>query len=447
MQLENLGNQMSLYFQQIDYYPITLGTVVGFIILLLLLFCSGLMSGTESAYFSLSPSDIDKVERKHHKADKFVLKNIEDSEALLATVLIGNNLVNVAIVILSSFITNSLIDFSNAPAAGFVFQVIIITFILLLFGEIMPKVLATNSPLRFARFISRPIYVLIKVLKPLNSLLISSTSRIGKKFSSHKNISMDELNDALEIAAEGIADEKKILHSIVNFGNIMVSEIMKPRVDVVAVEDDILYEDLKKIVVDSGYSRIPVYQNSFDGVKGILYVKDLIPYIDKDNSFRWQNLIRAPYYVPESKKINDLLAEFQLKRIHMAIVVDEYGGKSGIITLEDVLEEIVGEISDESDEDVQLYTKIDNLNYVFEGKVQLNDFCKIVSCNDDIFDEVRGDAETLAGLILEITGQIPSRNEIVKHRNFNFTIDSVDNKRIKRIKVQIIPNANDEIKS
>lgn len=324
---------MSLYFQQIDYYPITLGTVVGFIILLLLLFCSGLMSGTESAYFSLSPSDIDKVERKHHKADKFVLKNIEDSEALLATVLIGNNLVNVAIVILSSFITNSLIDFSNAPAAGFVFQVIIITFILLLFGEIMPKVLATNSPLRFARFISRPIYVLIKVLKPLNSLLISSTSRIGKKFSSHKNISMDELNDALEIAAEGIADEKKILHSIVNFGNIMVSEIMKPRVDVVAVEDDILYEDLKKIVVDSGYSRIPVYQNSFDGVKGILYVKDLIPYIDKDNSFRWQNLIRAPYYVPESKKINDLLAEFQLKRIHMAIVVDEYGGKSGIITL------------------------------------------------------------------------------------------------------------------
>lgn len=445
--MENLGNQLSLYFQQIDYYPITLGTVVGFMILLLLLFFSGLMSGTESAYFSLSPSDIDKVERKHHKADKFVLKNIEDSEALLATVLIGNNLINVAIVILSSFITNSLIDFSNAPAAGFVFQVVIITFILLLFGEIMPKVLATNSPLRFARFISRPIYVLIKVLKPLNSLLISSTSRIGKKFSSHKNISMDELNDALEIAAEGIADEKKILHSIVNFGNIMVSEIMKPRVDVVAVEDDILYEDLKKIVVDSGYSRIPVYQNSFDGVKGILYVKDLIPYIDKDNSFRWQNLIRAPYYVPESKKINDLLAEFQLKRIHMAIVVDEYGGKSGIITLEDVLEEIVGEISDESDEDVQLYTKIDNLNYVFEGKVQLNDFCKIVSCNDDIFDEVRGDAETLAGLILEITGQIPSRNEIVKHRNFNFTIDSVDNKRIKRIKVQIIPNANDEIKS
>ncbi|BDX38278.1 hemolysin [Tenuifilaceae bacterium CYCD] len=404
------------------------------------------MSGTESAYFSLSPSDIDKVERKHHKADKYVLKNIEDSEALLATVLIGNNLVNVAIVILSSFITNSLIDFSKAPVAGFVFQVVIITFILLLFGEIMPKVLATNRPLRFARFISRPIYVLIKVLKPLNSLLISSTSRIGKKFSSHKNISMDELNDALEIAADGIADEKKILHSIVNFGNIMVSEIMKPRVDVVAVEDDILYEDLKKIVVDSGYSRIPVYQNSFDGVKGILYVKDLIPYIDKDNSFRWQNLIRAPYFVPESKKINDLLAEFQLKRIHMAIVVDEYGGKSGIITLEDILEEIVGEISDESDEEVKLYTKIDNLNYLFEGKVQLNDFCKIVNCDDEIFDDLRGDAETLAGLILEITGQIPLRNEVVKCKNFNFTIDAVDNKRIKRIKVQVIPVVNEEAK-
>ena len=435
--METFGNQIVDYLQGIGYFPITFGIIVSLLILLLLLVCSALMSGTESAYFSLSPSDIDAVERNTHKSDKYVLKNIEDSEKLLATVLIGNNLVNVAIVILSSFITNSLIDFSKAPVAGFVFQVVIITFILLLFGEIMPKVLATNKSLKFSRFVAYPIYLMIKALRPLNSLLISSTSRIGKRFTPKKNISMDELSDALDITTDGIAEEKKILHGIVNFGNIMVSEIMKPRIDVVAVEDDTPFEDLKKVVVDSGYSRIPVYHTSFDGVKGILYVKDLIPYIDRDNSFRWQNLIRAPYFVPESKKINALLAEFQVKQIHMAIVVDEYGGKSGIITLEDILEEIVGEISDESDEDIQLYTKIDSLNYMFEAKVQLNDFCKIVNCDDYIFDDVRGEAETLAGLILEITGHIPAKNEMVKCKNFNFTIDAVDNKRIKRIKVQI----------
>ncbi|MGE0077008.1 MAG: gliding motility-associated protein GldE [Bacteroidales bacterium] len=444
--METIGSQFVNYIHGISYLPITFGTIVGIVVLVILLICSGMLSGTESAYFSLSPSDIDKIERKSHKTDKYALKNIENSDRFLATVLIGNNLVNVAIVILSSFITNSLIDFSEAPLAGFLFQIVIITFILLLFGEIMPKILATSRPLRFARFIAHPIYILIKVLKPLNLLLISSTSRIGKRFAPRSNISMDELSDALEITTDGITDEKKILRGIVTFGNIMVSEIMKPRVDVVAVEDDTEFDELKKIVVDSGYSRIPVYQNSFDGVKGILYVKDLIPYIDKDNSFRWQNLIRAPYFVPESKKINDLLTEFQVKRIHMAIVVDEYGGKSGIITLEDILEEIVGEISDESDEEVKLYTKIDNLNYLFEGKVQLNDFCKIVNCDDEIFDDLRGDAETLAGLILEITGQIPLRNEVVKCKNFNFTIDAVDNKRIKRIKVQVIPVVNEEAK-
>lgn len=441
--METFGNQIVDYLQGVGYFPITFGIIVSLLILLLLLVCSALMSGTESAYFSLSPADIDAVERNTHKSDKYVLKNIEDSEKLLATVLIGNNLVNVAIVILSSFITNSLIDFSKAPLAGFVFQVVIITFILLLFGEIMPKVLATNKSLKFSRFVAYPIYLMIKVLRPLNSLLISSTSRIGKRFTPKKNISMDELSDALDITTDGIAEEKKILHGIVNFGNIMVSEIMKPRIDVVAVEDDTPFEDLKKVVVDSGYSRIPVYHTSFDGVKGILYVKDLIPYIDRDNSFRWQNLIRAPYFVPESKKINALLAEFQVKQIHMAIVVDEYGGKSGIITLEDILEEIVGEISDESDEDIQLYTKIDSLNYIFEAKVQLNDFCKIVNCDDYIFDDVRGEAETLAGLILEITGHIPSKNEMVKCKKFNFTIDAVDNKRIKRIKVQITSQPTD----
>ncbi|MCB8963485.1 MAG: gliding motility-associated protein GldE [Bacteroidales bacterium] len=430
------------YLQSISFYPITFGVVVGLVVLLILLLCSALMSGSESAYFSLSPSDIDKIEQQTHKSDLFAFKNLEDVERLLATILIGNNLVNVAIVILASFLTNSLIDFSQAPLAGFLFQVVIITFILLLFGEIMPKVLATNKPLVFARFMARPLYALIVVFKPLNSLLISSTARLGRKFSIRKNISMDELSDALEITTDGISDEKKILRGIVTFGNILVSEIMRPRIDVVAIDFHASFEDLKKVVVDSGYSRIPVSQNSFDTIKGILYVKDLLPFIDRDSSFRWQNLIRSPYFVPDSKKINDLLAEFQSKQIHMAIVVDEYGGKSGIITLEDVLEEIVGEISDESDDEQQLYTKIDNLNYIFEAKVQLNDFCKIVNCDDSVFDEIRGDAETLAGLILEITGQIPARNEVVKLANFNFVVDSVDAKRILKVKVQIIPKEN-----
>lgn len=431
------GGQFVVYLQGVGFNPITFNVIAGFVVLLLLFLCSALMSGTESAYLSLTSSDIDSVERNTHKYDKFVLENIEDSDKLLAAIFICSSLMNVAIVVLSAYITNSLIDISQAPVAGLIFLVIVITFLLLLFCEVIPKVLAAHRPLHFARVMAYPMHILIKVFKPLNSLLISSKSKVGGKLAPRKNISMDELSEALEISSEGIAEDKNILHGIVTFGNILVSEIMKPRVDVVSVEEDTPYLDLKQIVVNSGYSRIPVYHESFDGVKGILYVKDLIPFIDKDNSFRWQNLIRAPYFVPESKKINDLLTEFQSKHIHMAIVVDEYGGKSGIITLEDILEEIVGEISDESDEVIQLYTKIDNMNFVFEAKVQLNDFCKVVSCDDDIFDEIRGEAETLAGLILEITGQIPAKNEVVDYKNFKFIIDAVDNKRIKRIKVQL----------
>lgn len=416
--------------------PLNVDTVIGFLVLILLLILSGMMSGAESAYFSLSPADLKTLRDKRRK-NTFAKKNLEDPERLLATILIANNLVNVAIVMLSTYLTNRVFDFSQAPVIGFLFQVVIITFLLLLFGEIMPKILATNRSLRFSLLMAYPLYALTRLFWPLNSLLIKSTSRLSSKLSARKSISMDELSDALDITDDSFAEEKKILKGIVSFGTTVVSEIMKPRIDVVAVEFGISYNELKMVVIESGYSRIPVYRDNFDSIKGVLYVKDLIPFVNADSSFTWQNLIREPYFVPESKRINDLFAEFQQKHIHLAIVVDEYGGTSGIVTLEDILEEIVGEISDESDDERLLYTKMSDTRYIFEGKVLLNDFCKIMGLDDDYFDDIKGDADTLAGLILEITGQFPLLNEEVTCKDFRFTIDSVDSKRIRSILVDI----------
>ncbi|QKG81201.1 gliding motility-associated protein GldE [Tenuifilum thalassicum] len=404
-----------------------------------MLILSALFSGSEVAYFSLTPAEIKELEDKSKKSK--VLTNLSNPEQLLATLLVANNLINVGVVILSTFLTLSVFDFSQAPVFGFVFQTVIITFILLLFGEILPKLLASNRALRFAEVVAPLISAMIILLKPLSKLLIHSSTIINKRVATPQKISMDELGDAIELTAEELAEERQILEGIVSFTSTIVSEIMKPRIDVVALDLNTSYEKLREVVIESGYSRIPIYNESFDDIKGILYVKDLIPHIQKDNTFRWQNLIRPPYFVPESKKINDLLTEFQLKHIHMAIVVDEYGGTSGIVTLEDILEEIVGEISDESDDDERLYTKIDDKNYIFEAKVMLNDFCKIVGCDDDIFDDVRGDAETIAGLILEKTGQIPKQNEKVDCKQFTFTIDAVDNRRIKRVRVKINEDA------
>lgn len=412
----------------------------GLLVLILLLFLSALFSGSEVAYFSLTPSDFKALEGKS-KSSK-TLKNISHPELLLATLLVANNLVNVAIVILSTFITLSVFDFSQAPILGFIFQTVIITFILLLFGEILPKILASNRSLTFAERFAPFVSVLISIFKPITRLLIRSSVVLSKRMAVPQKISMDELGDAIELTADGLAEERQILEGIVSFTNTIVSEIMKPRLDVVALDFNTSYGKLKEVVIESGYSRIPIFNESFDDIKGILYVKDLIPHVDKDDAFRWQTLIRPPYFVPESKRINDLLAEFQHKHIHMAIVVDEYGGTSGIVTLEDILEEIVGEIADESDEEEKLYTKIDDHNYFFEAKVMLNDFCKIVGCNDDIFDDVRGEAETIAGLILENTGQIPKPNEVVKCKQFTFTVDAVDNRRIKRVKVNISSDEN-----
>ncbi len=419
----------------IQFYPLSLAAIVGIVSILLLLFMSALISGSEAAFFSLSPSEIKRMEEGSDKKGKIVLNLLDKPEKLLASILIANNFVNVAIIVISAFVTNSLVDFSQAKLIGFIFQVILITALLLLFGEIMPKILATSRPLPFSKLMAFPMLVINGFFAPL-SFLLTKTAFVGKRISARqKRISIDDLSQALEITSGHQPEEKKLLKGIATFGHTHVSEIMKPRLDVVALDIYTSFNKLKATVVESGYSRIPIFDESFDNIKGVLYVKDLLPHIDQDEDYAWQNLLRKPYFVPESKKISGLLSEFQSNRIHMAIVVDEYGGTCGIVSLEDILEEIVGEISDESDDEAMLYTKIDDNTYMFEAKILLNDFCKVLNLDDTIFDSVRGEAETLAGLILEITGQIPAKNDTINHGSFRFNIDSVDNKRIKRVKV------------
>ena len=403
----------------------------------MLIILSALISGSEVAYFSLSPGNIKKLRTQKSDAAKRVFKLLEKPEELLATILISNNLVNVGIVIVSNYFTNQVFDFSQAPIFEYVFKIGIITFILLLFGEILPKIYASRHNFSFSMFMSSPLGILMVLFSPLSVLLINSTSVIKRKIKSKSNISIDELSDALELSDdEELKEDEKILKGIVNFGNISANQIMKPRVDVVAVDIKTPFKDLLKIIVETGYSRIPVYNKTFDDIKGVLYSKDLLAHIHKPN-FRWQSLVRPPYYVPETKRINDLLTEFQAKKIHMAIVIDEYGGVSGIITLEDVLEEIVGEITDEHDEETLHYKKISDKVIEFDAKILLQDFYRVMEIDDDYFDDVKGDADTLAGLILEIKGEIPDKNDKIEFKDFVFKIKEVDNRRIKTIICEI----------
>ena len=412
--------------------------IIGLIILILLLFISALMSGSEVAFFSLKPEDIEKLKGSKSKKAAMVLKLHDMPDKLLSTILVANNTVNIAIVLLAAFLSARTFDFSANPVMGFIIEAVGIVFILLFFGEIMPKVYATRNQVPLALFMAYPMSFLETLFKPVTSLLILSTSFVKKRSrAGHANISMDDLSDALELASDNINEDEKILKGIVNFGNINVSEIMCPRIDVTAIDIKLGFNKVKSIIIDSGFSRIPVYAGSFDSVKGILYAKDILPYTNNPDNFKWQALTRPPHFVPETKKINELLKEFQIRKIHMAVVIDEYGGTSGIITLEDVLEEIVGEITDESDEDETMYRKIDDKTYIFEGKILLNDFFKIIETEDDPFEAVRGESETLAGLMLEMTGEIPQKGQVIKYGNFNFRIESADRRRIKEIRVEL----------
>ena len=423
----------------IQFHHITVEIVVGAVIILVLLFFSALISGAEVAYFSLSPKDRLKLKKSKSKAGRTTLKNLETPDKLLATILVTNNFVNVGIIILSSFISTKLIDFSNSPVIEFLFKVVIITFILLLFGEIVPKVYAVHFGAAFAKFMAIPLNLLSKVLNPFNSLLINSTSFVNKRLAKHKkNISISDISQALELTSEHeISEDKEILEGIVRFGNKTVVEIMTPRVDVVAIDMKTPFSEIVGIIKESGFSRIPVYSGSFDQINGILYIKDLLPHVHKGNAFKWQSIIRPPFYVPETKGINTLLEEFRKRKVHMAIVVDEYGGSAGIVTLEDILEEIVGEIIDEFDEEEPLFNRIGENKYLFDGKTMLADFYKIAESDETVFDEVKGEADTLAGLILELKGEIPALHEKIHCKNFIFTIEAVNNRRIEKIKVEI----------
>jgi len=420
-------------------------TITGLIILVILLMASALMSGSEVAYFSFRPEDIERFKTNKSKQSKSALKLYNNPEKLLSTILVGNNTINIAIVLLSAYLSSLLFDFSSEPVLGFLINVVVITFLLLFFGEIMPKVYASRNHIAFALFMAIPLTIMIKIFRPITSILIFSTSFVKKRSGTRRtNLSMDDLSDALELTSDNFTEDGKILKGIVNFGNINVSAIMCPRMDVTAVDIKLGFNTVIDTIIDSGFSRIPVFSGSFDTVKGILYAKDILPYAGNPAGFKWQSILRPPYFVPETKKINDLLKEFQIKKMHMAVVIDEYGGTSGIITLEDILEEIVGEISDEGDEDEVMYRKLDDNTYIFEAKILLNDFCKIFDIEEELFEEVRGESETLAGLILELTGEIPQKGKIIKTGDFIFKIESADRRRINEVRVEI--NRNDDVK-
>lgn len=428
--------------------PFSIQILISLLVMALLLFFSAMISGSETAFFSLTPQHLNILEAEKSGSGKLILKLLDIPKRLLATILIANNFVNVAIVVLSSYIVMLWFNLAEFPVLAFVVQVIVITALILLLGEIIPKMYASVHPVSFSRAMAGVLKVLIAIFYPISSILIRSTSFLDKRLAKRSTgISRSELSDAIEITAgESTPEEgKKILQGIVKFGDIEVKEIMCSRMDVVALDTEAGFPTVLEVIVESGFSRIPVYQESFDNIKGILYVKDLLPHLEKDDKYGWQSLLRDAFFVPENKKINDLLQEFQEKKIHMAIVVDEYGGTSGIITLEDVLEEIVGEITDESDTGTEefVYKQINDNTFIFEGKTTINDFCKIIDFDDDIFDEVKGESDSLAGLILELEGKIPEKGESTAFRNFIFETTEVDLKRIKRIRVTILDESDE----
>ena len=428
-------------------YGFSTGVLISLLFLLLLLILSGLISGTETAFFSLSPADIQSLKNRNESKDQSVLGLLQKPKRLLSTILITNNFVNVGIVILSSFIVDSLIS----PEANYILvmlvQVVLVTSVILIFGEIIPKILANKEPMMFTNLMVTQLKFLISFFKPLSSLLISSTNLIDSKVKKKgHHISMSDLSDAIDLTVgENITeDEKKILKGIATFGETEATEIMQSRVNITAVDKAASYQEVVQIVLESGFSRIPVYEESLDNVLGIMYIKDLIPYLNQPDFDNWVNLIRSPFFVPENKKINDLLQEFREKKNHLAIVVDEYGGTSGIITLEDIIEEIVGDISDEFDKDPHQfkYELLEANRYLFEAKTPLNDFYKILHLKDDYFDKVVGEADSIGGLMLELQGRIPDKGDKIKYRKFEFIIHDADERRIKEIEVAIVPPAN-----
>ncbi len=431
-----------ILLNSIIHFTPDIGLFIGLLVLACLIFISAFISGSETAFFSLSTHQLDEISETNTKKSQKILYLINHPKKLLATILIANNFANVGIVILSAYLIGMVFDFTEYPLFGFVFEVVIVTFLLLLFGEITPKIYANQINAKFAFQAVNPLYFMFKVLSPASTILAYSTSLVDKRITKKgHDLSKSELDDAIDLTNDGITNEegKNILRGIVKFSEMETREVMKSRVDISAINLSDNFTQIMAQVMESGFSRIPVYNDSLDQIKGVLYVKDLLPYLNETTDFHWQKLIRPAFFVPENKKINDLLQEFRKKKIHLAIVVDEYGGTSGLVTLEDILEEIVGEINDEFD-DTELeidFEKIDDRNYLFEAKTSINDFCKILKIDSVVFDDIEGDFDTLAGLFLEIFENIPSINSHIKFKNYGLEIIELDHKRIKKIKVTL----------
>ncbi len=405
----------------------------------MLLFCSGFVSASEIAFFSLSPNDLSEVKQSSKTCDRKILSLLDNSERLLATILISNNFVNVTIIMLCNYFFGEVVDFGGSEVMEFLVLSVLLTFLLLLFGEIMPKIYSAERPLSFARRASGVLSFLCKLWRPLSALLMHSTyivNRVAPK--ENHNISVDELSQALELTdREEIKEERNMLKGIIRFGDETAKEVMTSRLDMVDLDIKTPFHTVLRLIVENGYSRMPVYAGSRDNIQGVLYIKDLLPHLNKGDNFRWQSLLRQPYFVPETKKIDDLLHDFQKNRIHIAIVVDEFGGTSGMVTLEDIIEEIVGEINDEYDEDQRTYVKIDEGVYVFEAKTLLADFYKILKVEAEEFDSIVGEADTLAGLLLEIKGDFPQLHEQLSFEHYRFEVLEMDARRILKVKVTV----------
>ena len=425
----------------------TTGVIIATILAAVLLLMSAFASGSEIAFFSLSPSDVAELEDGKFGADKKSQNLRDDSERTLATILIANNFVNVTIIMLLNYVIAGVISFGErALLLQFLFTTVILTFLLLLFGEIMPKVYARQDPLKFCRRCVGGIMFARKLFWPIENILLKSGMMAEKIIQKENHVlSVDDLEQALELTDKNdIKDEQNMLKGIIRFGDETAKEVMTSRQNIVDLDIRSNYADVLKCIEDNNYSRIPVYQDNTDNIRGILYIKDLLPHLTKSSNFRWQSLIRPPYFVPETKKIDDLLREFQENKVHIAIVVDEFGGTSGIVTLEDILEEIVGEINDEYDEEEKFYSKLNYNTFIFEGKTLLTDLCRILNVDDEEFEEVEGDADTLAGLLLEIKGDFPSIHEKIDYKNYTFEVMNVEERRISKIKVTVHPVRHQE---
>lgn len=426
----------------------SVGVVLAACLAALLLVVSAFASGSEIAFFSLSPSDINEMDPERKPKDSAIQKLRDDNERTLATILVTNNFVNVTIIMLCNYVFGKVIDFGNAYWLQFLCITVLLTFLLLLFGEIMPKVFARQNPLAFCRRVVNGILFARKIFWPIETVLLKSRVIAERLLRNDTHVlSVDELEQALELTdKDEIRDEKSMLQGIIRFGDETVKEIMTSRKDVVDIDIKTPFSRVIKCIVENNYSRIPVYQDNSDNIRGVLYIKDLLLHIGKPDTFRWQSLIRPPYFVPETKKVDDLLREFQDNRVHIAIVVDEFGGTSGIVTLEDVLEEIVGEIHDEYDEDDKMYKRVNSNTYIFEGKTPLSDFVKILDVSDDEFSEIEGEADTLAGLMLEMKGDFPEVHEKFEYDNFCFEIMEVSERRIASVKVVVKEKKDDDKK-